>query len=547
MQLKKYEEVILLVKTRLAGSPRDLNLRALLGTVYYRSGREKEAAAQWDSAVAIEPRDPSTYRFIAANLTENRLLDRAVDMYRRGRTASGDPNLFSLELAQVLSAGMDYTGAAREYLGWLRQNPTQLAFVQGRFASWTGKEDARSAAMKVVRSALSEQEELPLVELEGWLAAEGKDYPAAFAAARRADILARAGGVRLLQFADRAFHEGRFDIASQAYREALDVPLPPQRRAYAEYGDACALKEAGVLADTLRVVSASTPATESQPLYGGALSRFLAIVAAYPRTEYSAKSLYQIGLLQYERFGDADGALGSFRRALEETAGFPPLRYALRLQLGKVQISRGDTARAAEEFIAVAAAADALPDQSDEATFRLAEIDYFGGRFQQAVARLDGITVNLKADYANDAIHLQAFLQENEGSAPEGLRDFARAEFLARRGRSTEAIPILRHIIAADSAATLADDALMTIASLQAGAGLYAEAVASYERMLARSRESSVALDRAQFQLAELFRTGLRDTARAIAAYEKLLADYPSSVLSAQARKRIRQLRGDAL
>jgi len=306
------------------------------------------------------------------------------------------------------------------------------------------------------------------------------------------------------------------------------------------------LKEIGALADTIPATAEVVPATEAQPLYGGAIARFRTIIDAYPRTEFSAKSHYQIGLIQFERFGDADGALVSFRRVLEETAGFPPLRYAVRLQLGKVQVSRGDTARAAEEFTSVAAAPDALPDQSDEAIFHLAEIDYFGGRFQQAVTRLDGITVNLKADYANDAIHLQAFLQENQKTAPEALRAFARAEFLARRERNTEAIPIFQQIIAAYPEATLVDDAFMAIASLQAGAGLYAEAITSYERLLTRSRDSGVALDRAQFRLAEVYRTGFHDRARAIAAYEKLLVEYPSSVLSAQARKRIRQLRGDA-
>ena len=38
---------------------------------------------------------------------------------------------------------------------------------------------------------------------------------------------------------------------------------------------------------------------------------------------------------------------------------------------------------------------------------------------------------------------------------------------------------------------------------------------------------------------------GLKDTANAIACYEKLLVDYPHSVLVEQARIRIRRLRGD--
>jgi tetratricopeptide (TPR) repeat protein len=87
----------------------------------------------------------------------------------------------------------------------------------------------------------------------------------------------------------------------------------------------------------------------------------------------------------------------------------------------------------------------------------------------------------------------------------------------------------------------------MCIGGLQFSAGFYADAVATYERLLTDFRENSILLDRAQFQLAETYEAGMRDTLKAIAAYEKLLADYPSSVLADEARRRIRRLRGEAL
>jgi outer membrane protein assembly factor BamD (BamD/ComL family) len=44
-----------------------------------------------------------------------------------------------------------------------------------------------------------------------------------------------------------------------------------------------------------------------------------------------------------------------------------------------------------------------------------------------------------------------------------------------------------------------------------------------------------------------VFETGLRDKQKAIAAYEKLLERFPSSLYTNEARKRIRELRGDVL
>jgi TolA-binding protein len=272
------------------------------------------------------------------------------------------------------------------------------------------------------------------------------------------------------------------------------------------------------------------------------MAQFRSIMEKYPRSEFAARSEYQIGIMQYDRLADLDGALASFEHVLAQTAQTNVFRFDVELMIGRLHITRGDTVRAVIRFADVAAAPGALPDQSDEAAFHLAEIDYFGGRFGDAAKRLEGIVVNLKADYANDALRFQSFLQENIKVAPEALREYARADFLARQGKKTEAVALMRDVVARYPRTPLVDDALMCIGGLQFSAGFYADAVATYERLLTDFRENSILLDRAQFQLAETFEAGMRDTPKAVAAYEKLLADYPSSVLADEARRRIRRL-----
>jgi len=123
MQLKRYDEAIAVIKARLEGLPTDIPLHAMLGTAYYRAGREQEAMEIWDRTITLDPGNLQTYRAVASVLIENRLLDRAADVYRKGRARSDDPSVFSMELAQLLAATMDYAGATGEYLRWLQQNP----------------------------------------------------------------------------------------------------------------------------------------------------------------------------------------------------------------------------------------------------------------------------------------------------------------------------------------------------------------------------------------------------------------------------------------
>jgi tetratricopeptide (TPR) repeat protein len=549
LQLKRYDDAIALIRRRLATNSTDLPTRTALASTYYKAGMEKDAHTEWDKAIATDPGNPGVYRLVAQSMLENRLLDKTAELYRRARVACKDANLFTIDLAQLLASSMDYAGASVEFLSWLKQNPTQLGFVQARMAAYTNKEEGRSAAIDAVKAGLHKDDDPKYYELLGWIYLEGKNYLDALDAYRKLDKLSKAQGGQIYAFAERAFKERAFDVAAQAYREAINTPVSSLRMPYAKYGYANSLKELSTVSDTLSDVVAvgQAPATESQPQYAGAISYFREIIKEYPHSEFSAKSYYQIGTIQFERFFDLDGSVSSFESVEREFPGQNAIHYDVALKIGEVLTAKGDTARAGSKYGFVIGAPSAAPDQHDEAEYRLAELEYFGGKFQDAIQRLGEIALNLKADYANDALQLLTFLQENKTSGEAALASFARADFLARQRRNTEAIPLFFDLIEKYPQALLVDDALMKVAALQAQARLYADAITSYERLLSQFRESSIALDKAQFNIGEIFQRGINDKAKAIAAYEKLLTDFPGSILSTTARKRIRELRGDSL
>jgi tetratricopeptide (TPR) repeat protein len=549
LQLKRYDEAIGLITNRLALAPADPALRATLGSVYYRAGREPDALHAWDQVIAADPKNQQRYRLIAGVMLENRLLERAVQTYRDGRTACGNPSLFSMELAQLLAASLDYKGATGEYLAWLAQNPTQLSFVQGRMGAYTWKPDGRAAAVEAVRDALRKREDVRLHELLAWLYVEGKQYDAALEEYRTIDRMAGAHGSSLAAFADRAYKEGAYDAAAQAYRDAIAAPLPPPRLAAAHYGYALALKAIDARADTLQgpLTPDMTPDAESRPRYRGAVAYFRTVAREFPATVYAAQSYYQIGRIQADAYRDLDGALASFADAGRAAVAPPSLRFDIAMREGEIHLVRGDSTRAAAAFGSVAGAPGATPDQSDEAAFRIAELEYFHGNFDAAAERLAAISANLQADFANDALRLQAFLEEHRATADAPLQQLARADYLRRQRRLGEAESVLRDLLAGSPGPALADDILLRLGQIEAASGQYDDAIAAYDTLLRDHANTSTNLDRAQFSIGEVHQFGLKDPAGAIAAYELVLARYPRSVLASLARARIRNLRGDAL
>ncbi len=549
LQLKRYDEVIGLVRHRLGLFPNDANLLCLLGSTLYQAGKEQEADAVWEQAIAVEPANPNIYRLVANALLENRLLDKTAAVYRRARAACNDPNLFTVDLAQLLAVSMDYAGASAEYLRYLSQAPMQLLYVQNRMAQFTAKEEARNAAIDVVREAQRKSQDLNLHRLLGWLLMEGKRYDEAFEVHKTIDRLANAKGAEVYAFAERAYKEGAFAVAARAYKAAIEAPLAPQRLPYAKFGYALAMKELTARADTLRTFPSlpAGPIPETQSRYATAIDDFRNIIEEYPNTEFAARAAYHIGLIQFEQYFDLDAALASFKRVQQSGPFSSTLQHDVAIKIGEVLTAKGDTLNAKQWFRNVVGAPTATPDQQDEATYRLAEVEYFCGDFADAMKHLESISTNLKADYANDALLLYAFLQENTMTAPAPLKEFARADFLARQKKYTEAITIFESLVEKYQQALFVDDGLLRIASLQTLAGRYNDALLTYQRLLSQFKETSIALDKAQFNIAELYDYRLKDKAQALAAYERLLAEYPQSLFVERTRKRIRELRGDSL
>ncbi len=547
MALKRYDESEALIRRRLAQYPADVNLHNMLANVCYKAGKEKEAFGAWDKALSIEPANANAYRIVAATMMENRLLDKTAETYRLARVRCNDPNLFTLDLAQILVTSLNYKEATLEYVHWLKANPNQLGNVQSRMIVISGKEEGRAAAIEVLKQEIRSDDRVHFQRLLAWLYLEGKQYTDAFEVYRRIDRLANANGAEIHGFADRAFKDGAFAVAAQAFKEAIEKPVNNQIMPFAKYGYASALKGMHAHPDSLAGPARFVTASETQTQYAGVISSFREIIASYPRTEFSARAHYQIALLQYEKLFDLDAALASFTSAESEFPGTGGMRYDVALRIAEVLTAKGDTVQAAARYRTVASSSGATPDQQDEATYRLAELEFFEGHFQEALASLNTITVNLSADYANDALQFLSFLQENSATAEPALREFGRASFLARQRKISEAIQVLRSIPERYRNAPLADDALFTVASLQTQTHQFTEAVVSYEQLLTNFKETCSTCDKAQFGIAEVFQFGTKEKDKAISAYEQLLADYPNSLMTALARKRVRELRGDTL
>jgi tetratricopeptide (TPR) repeat protein len=547
VQLKKYDEAIAVSRRRLRSLPFDISLQANIGSLYSMSGREAQADSAWDQILSAAGKNQLYFRTVAAEQTNQRLFDKAIGTYQRGRREIGDPYIFANELGYLYGFMMDYENAAKEYLLMLRQNEQQFDYIQSRLAAFVNKNDGLRAVSAVVASETMRRQTVPLLRLQMWLFLEEKKYADAFDVAQTIEKLLNSGGVEIFQFAERLSREKEFAVASRAYLLALSKNLPVQNIPSAKFGYARCVEELSLRGDTIapRNAPASSTISEIQQGFSAAIVLYGALAREYPFTGIAANALYRIGMIRYTQMADLDGALHVFDSVLTVSPAGSMISTVLST-IGEIYIMQNKLDEADKKFLVMSTTTHSTPEQKDIALFRRAEIQFFKHRFDSALTLLQPLTQNLKADETNDALLLRFFITENMLQFTDALKSYARAELLTRRNRLSEAAAELTALVDLYPNAPLADDAMMAVASNLTRLQRYRDALIVYNTLFEEYPVSSEK-EKAYFRIGELYQYHLDDRMKAIEAYTVILEKYPFSLFSDEARKRIRLLRGDPI
>lgn len=546
LQLKRYDDAIALIQQSLTSNPRDFNQLAQLGSIYIQKSDEKLAWEAWERAIAVEPKREITYRVVGNYIVQGRLFEKAIELYRRARIACADPTLFSNDIAYLYSIILKYPEATAEYISQIRQNPGQLGYVQSRISSYTGRPEGLEAAIRIVNDVTkSEPGNVSFQKLLAWLLMEGKQFDRAYVVYTSIDDMINAGGRELFQFAEHALKEKAFDVASRAYSDIIGHHPNFEYSPQAKFGYARTLEELGALSDTLRrIPTYEKPITEPSTSYAGVITAYNAVIMQYPRSEIAARSLLRIAIIRQERFFDLDAARSTLESIERSFSMYPQVFLEAKLRLGDVHLMLGDLQKAEEHYSSLAGQIPLVGEERERAALHLAELDYLRGKFNESVEKLKPLLQNTHADIANDAIALQIFVQENLKEHEAALKEFAKADLLRRQRKLPQALAAFESVSASFPEAPLVAEALLHIGDIHARMLQPARAIASYERLVNEFPES-LSLDRALVNIGRTYENGLNDHAKAIAAYQSLLEKYPNSIYAGEARRRVRELRGD--
>ncbi len=525
---QEYEKARSLIQSWMQTHPYDPILDISLAQIQYKLGRQEEAIEKWNEILNRYPKNASLYQTVANCLITERRFDEAIDVYLMGRRKTGIETLFIFNLAGLYALRTDYGKATHELMSHLKKNPDQKTIIESYLNGYPRSVSAVRQIEPELKSAVTEMpENRALLEVyAGYLLKAGRLEEAFEASLDLDHTFGSPNGEALFRFADAVFQSGRPDLAEKAYRRLIERYGKFKKEEDAYFGLArCA---------------------ESRERYQEASDLYARIAVDFRKRPVARQALYRKAWIQMNRLSDPAGAIFTFQELQSE---FPGSLEALdgRLATGAIYVRQGDLEKAGSLFDQIVKTKEKEHSRHwVSALVQLAEIRYFEGHFDQALALLGKLVDHTLPPEAssdpalNDGLALQVFIDEHAGRNSEVLALFARSELLYRKQEEIRSLAVLDTLLRSWPEDPIAPYALMKRGNMFMSLGRIQEAAAELDTLVSRF-PGSVLADRALENEGQWYELAGRKK-NAIQCYEKLLDRYPQSFFADEARRRIRIL-----
>ncbi|WP_223652833.1 tetratricopeptide repeat protein [Hymenobacter psoromatis] len=533
--LKRYKDAEKLVKKAIKQHPEEGTYGVALGALYATTG--DSAAAQKQYQRVITQLKPAQVAPVATDFSRRELPAWAERAYLRGRELAQNNTEYAPQLIQLYTQTQQQPQLLAETLRLVERDPQQLPFVRNMLQNALRDEKDFDALEKILLAKVqAEPEQTSYAELLLWLQVQRHDFVGALVQARALDRRANAQGSRVLSLAgiaqrnrDYATAIAACDYVVREYRTgpyyAIARQLLLQARE-AQVRDAYPVDPAQVQA----------LATDYQQL-----------ITELGPTPDAAPVMRQLANLYAFQLDDKAKAMSLLQQIIAMPRAETDVVDEAKTTLGDLYLLKGEPWEATLLYSQVEKAHPEAP-LGYEAKLRNARLSYFAGDFKLAQSHLDILKEATTREIANDAMQLSLLIQENTAEDTLGLalKDYAAVEELVFQNKIPQAEAGLDALLRKYPGHALTDDALFLKAQLQRRTGDYAAAVATLG-FITSNPKYDVLSDDALFLTAEIQDENLKDKAQAQALYQQVLTKYPGSIYVAEARKRFRRLRGDAV
>jgi tetratricopeptide (TPR) repeat protein len=539
IQLKEYDNSILLLEQRIQQNPQDINLKGLLGSSYYQKGDENKAFKIWDEALEQIPQNSYNYRVIANYAIERRVFNKAIEYLSRGRKISDDNFNLSYELANLDALLMRYKNAAEEFCIILSIKPEQLNTIQLKISTYINKPEAIDPTIETIEKWSDENENINFKVLLAWLYMQSDMYDKAYNKYLEIEDQRKTKGAELFGFAQRAFKEDHFEEASKAFKRIIDdYPDSPfilnAKIGFAKTFEAKLDKK--YYSGENKWKPFSKPEIQNSDEYNEVVIAYQQLIENNKNADIQLEAYYRIGLIKQRKFLDPEEAEKFFKKVigLNLISQFTILSYK---GLAGIEINRYNLSKAMDFYNMILSAPRVNNEDKNFSSLMKAKIEFWQGNFPESSKLLRDVVKNLADNNTNDAIELSLIINTTKNDSLN-LLQFAKAELLAQQNKFDEAKEIYSTLIKNQNLLTIRDISLIRYAEMLIALDKLPEAIAQLKE-ISDLKDKNVYSDEALLLLGKVYQFGVKDLMQAQESYENLLANFPNSLYLDDARENI--------
>ncbi len=537
INLKEYKEAEKLIKKHSRTKPNNFRLEVDQAYVQGLMGNTKKERKIIDDLSDNLPANKSLIIQIASALQAKGYFDDALLVYEKARKMQQNNYSFDIELATAYQYTGEYEKMFDVYLEYVQIHPEEIQTVKNKLQIIIKRDidDNLSGILKkkMLEKAQANPDNMLYAQLLLWHAMQSKDFEMAYRQARAIDMRFDDHDDIMLEVADVAMSNKKYDIAEQAYGYIIEKrkESPFYLNAYTGYF-AALVEQAEENAGTEQKTYKNIEKTGAKALEELGLNAVTIEIAG------------RLAHVQAFKLDKYDEAIKLLNEAIEIPSIRPGQQAWLKLELADILLYQNKVWDATLLYSQIEAAMKNEPI-GHEAKYRNARLYYYIGEYSWAKTKLDILKSATSKLIANDALELSLFIKNMlaEDTLGVTLNYFSKADLHAYQENYDSAFIWLSKIENQSTGLDSYQYMIYKKAGFMIDVQNYAKADSLYN-YLATYYPQSIKADNALFKRAAINQLYLKKPEISMQLYMTLMKDYPESIYAGESRKKYRELRG---
>ncbi len=538
LELNDFDKAKKLIKTQWKNKSSNLQYYVDLGFVNSRSDKPKKAKKLYEEAIDKLIANQQMVTGLANSFLSRGLVDYSLKTYLEGRKLFADNKSFAYELANLYESQGDYLKMVDEYICLLETDQTMLNRVQGKLQNVISK-DSEQSVDDILRTALLKKSqknphESLYSELLLWLSIQQKDFEFALIQAKSLDKRFDESGILIYNLAKLCVSNEDYETATEAYNYIINKgntgPLYIESRIGILHAELLKLK--------LQITTERNQVVKLE-------NEYISTIDDLGITPASVTLIRDLAFLQAYYLEKQNEAIKDLEKVIELRNIPNKIKSECKIELADILLFQGEVWEATLLYSQVEKSYKNDP-LGHLAKFRNAKLSYYIGEFGWAKVQLDVLKAATSKLIANDAMDLSLLISDNldADSSTFALELYSKADLYLFQNKNNLALLTLDSIPKLALWHPLFDEVLYKKAEINIDMGEFEVADSLLVRLI-ENYPDDILGDNALFLRAQLYEEQFNDENVAMELYRELLAKYPGSLFTVEARKKYRRLRGD--